>query len=800
MKFTLSWLADYLDFDADAAAIADRLTAQGLEVDTVEDRAAALAPFTVAYVKSAERHPNADRLQVCMLDTADGEVQVICGATNARAGIKAVFAPAGSHVPGTGVDLKKGKIRGVDSNGMICSEREMGLSDDHEGIIELPDDAPVGAPVAPLLGVDDAVIDIELTPDRGDCAGVLGIARDLAAGGLGTLKFAKADVTKGSFKSPIGVRFEFPEGSDHACPLFLGRTIRGVKNGPSPQWLQDRLRAVGLRPISTLVDITNLFTLGRARPLHVFDANLVKGDLVLHPSKGGEVIEALNDKTYTLPPGVTTIYDESGAVSIAGIVGGTSTGCTDQTTDVFLEAALFDPILTAESGRKLSVISDARYRFERGVDPAAVHDGIEAATALIIELCGGEASELVETGKVPDWHRSYTLRANRCANLGGLHVEQDEQARILTDLGFEITDRDADALTTTPPSWRSDVHGEADLVEEVLRIKGFDHVPAVSMIRVGAVAPSAVSESRRTGDLIRRTLAGGGLDEAVTYSFMSSSHTGLFGQSPPDLTLSNPISSEMDQMRPSILPNLILAAQSNADKGMANACLFEVGPDYQDPTEKGQRFVAAGVRSGQASPRHWTVSARPVDLYDVRSDVESALEAAGAPVANLQTTADAPDWYHPGRSGCLRLGANVLATFGEVHPAVLKALDADGPMAAFEIFIDRVPAPRAKGTERKALDLATLQPVERDFAFVVGETVTAGDLTKAVKGADKALIVSAEVFDVFRGGQLGDGQKSLAISVTLQPRDATFTDAEIETISQKIIANVTKQTGGVIRG
>ena len=800
MKFTLSWLEEYLETDADAEAIAERLTAQGLEVDTVEDRATELAPFSVAHVKSAERHPDADRLRVCLLETKDGEVQVVCGAPNARTGMKGVFAPAGTRIPGTGLDLKKGKIRGVESNGMLCSEREMGLSDEHDGIIDLPESAQVGEPVAPLLGVDDAVIDIELTPDRGDCAGVLGIARDLAAGGLGRFKPPAGEPVPGAFKGDIGVRFEFPQGKEHACPLFLGRVIRGVKNGPSPQWLQDRLKAVGLRPISALVDITNYFTLGRARPLHVFDADKVRGDLVLRLSKGGEVLEALNDKTYTLPEGAVTIYDDSGAVSIGGIVGGTSTGCTEETVNVFLEAALFDPVMIAETGRTLSVISDARYRNERGLDPAAAHQGFEAATALILELCGGEAGETVQAGDVPDWRRTASLRADRCATLGGLDVPQDEQAAILESLGFEIADRSAQALSAVVPSWRPDIVGEADLVEEVLRIKGFDEIPAVSMVRTSAVTPSAVGEQRRAGDLIRRCLAGRGLDEAVTYSFISSGHAGLFGQTPPELRLNNPISSEMDQMRPSILPGLILAAQANADRGLPDAALFELGPDYQDATDGGQRMVAAGVRSGMAKGRHWSDTPRPVDPFDARADAEAALAVAGAPVGNLQITPDAPDWYHPGRSGCLRLGPTVLAIFGEVHPGVLAALDAKGPMAAFELFVDQVPAPRAKGTGRKALALAALQPVERDFAFVVDEAVSAAALTRAVRGADKALIADARVFDVFRGAKLGEGKKSLAIAVTLQPREATLTDADIEALSRKVIESVTKQTGGEIRG
>ena len=801
MKFTLSWLREHLDTDAPPERLTETLTAIGLEVDGVEDRAAAFAPFTVASVTRCDPHPNADKLKVCLVDTGAGEVQVVCGAPNARTGMKGVFAPTGSHIPGTGLDLKKGVIRGVDSNGMLCSERELGLSDEHTGIIDLPANAPVGMAFAAYAGLDDPIVDVALTPDRGDCAGIRGIARDLAAAGLGTLKPLSTEPVPGSFDSPIKVHLDFPEDAAHACPLFVGRTIRGITNGHSPRWLQDKLTAVGLRPISALVDITNYFTVDRNRPLHVFDADKVAGDLSVRLSRTGESLLALNEKTYTLDDAVTVIADGHGIDSLGGVMGGERTGCTEATTTVFIECALFDPVRTAATGRKLQIDSDARYRFERGVDPEAVIDGIEQATRLILDICGGEPSHLVVAGDIPEWRRTLSLRDDRVATLGGITLPRARQVDILNRLGCTVTDRPGEPLAVAPPSWRGDIEGEADLVEEVLRINGYDAIEAVALPRTSVVTRRAVDDRRRAVGTVRRTLAARGLDEAVTWSFMDGATAGRFGQIHAGLRLVNPIASDLDVMRPSSLPNLIRAAGRNADRGFPGAALFEVGPAYFDPTPTGQRTTATGVRHGETSPRHWSAPTRPVDAFDARADATAALEAAGAPVANIQITTDAPDWFHPGRSGSLRLGPTVLAHFGEVHPGLLAELDVPGPVVACEVFLDAVPKPKKKaGTARPKLALSPFQPVDRDFAFVVDEAVPADRVLRAARGADRGLIADASVFDVYRGTGVPEGKKSLAITIALQPTEATLTDAQIDAVSKAVVASVEKQTGGVLRG
>ncbi len=799
MKFTLSWLKTHLDTTASLDEIAKALTAIGLELEGIEDRAKALAPFKVAHVVEAKPHPDADRLRVCTVDTGTGIVQVVCGAPNARTGMKGVFAPVGSTVPGTGLQLKAGQIRGQASNGMLVSMREMGLGEDHDGIIDLPADAPVGKPFAELLGYDDPVIDIAITPNRADCLGVRGIARDLAAAGSGTLKPAPVAKVPGTYKSPVGVRFELAEPGH--CPLFVGRHFRGLKNGPSPKWLADRLIAVGLRPISTLVDITNFFTLDINRPLHVFDAGKLKGDLVLKPAKGGEVFSALNNKSYTMAGGETLICGGNGEpVSMGGLMGGTTTGCDAGTTEMFLEVALFDPIRVAMTGRHHQILSDARYRFERGLDPAAVIDGMEAATKLILELCGGECSEPVVTGAVPEWKRSYTLRPERCATLGGLDVPKAEQARILAALGFTVADKGG-AFEVSPPAWRADVHGEADLVEEVIRIVGYDSIVPARLPRDTAMPPLALTPSQRRVRDARRVLAGLGLVEAVTFSFMQASHAKPFGGTNPKLALANPISADLDYMRPSVIPNLANAARRNADRGWPDSALFEVGPIFHDPSETGQRMVAACVRAGSAVGRHWGQTARGVDAFDAKADALALLQQLGLSVENVAVAREAPGWFHPGRSGVLKLGPKtVLACFGELHPEALKALDIDFPIVACEVFLDALPAPKAKaGRQRPALKLATLQPVERDFAFVVDEAVAADAILRAAKSADKALIAGASVFDVYRGKGVADGRKSVAIAVRLQPVERTLTDEDLEAVAAKIVAAVAKATGASLR-
>lgn len=797
MKFTLSWLKEHLETDASLDEISRRLTMLGLEVEGIEDRAKALAPFRIAHVVSAEKHPDADKLRVCMVDTGDGAapLQVVCGAPNARAGIKVCFAPVGTTVPASGLVLKKGVIRGVESNGMMCSERELELSDEHNGIIELPEDAPVGASFADYMGLGDPVIDIALTPDRADCAGVRGVARDLAAAGLGTLKPLAADPVPGTFPSPITVTTETP-----GCPYYVGRSFRGVTNGPSPKWLQDKLRAIGLRPISALVDITNLVTFDVARPLHAFDAGKVTGNIVVRMGRDGETLKALNGKDYAIDGTVVVIADGAGPEALGGIIGGEPSGCTEETTSVFLEAALFDPLRVAATGRRLGIDSDARYRLERGVDPEAVVSGIEMASRLILELCGGEASELVFAGAVPEWRRTITLRPTRLKALGGIDLPVAEQVRILADLGCTLSENADGTFAVVPPSWRADIHGEADLVEEILRVHGYDAIPATPMDRAGTVTKPAVDARQRRTVTARRALAARGLSEAVTWSFLSTEVAGLFGAAHDGLVLVNPISSDLTVMRPSVLPNLIQAAGRNADRGFADAGLFEVGPAYRTPEPDGQDQIAGGVRTGKAVSRHWAEKERAVDAYDAKADALAVLEAAGAPAGNLQITTDAPGWYHPGRSGTLRLGPTVLGWFGEVHPAILEPLKVKGPVVAFEVFLDKVPAPKKKGgTARPLLTLSAFQPVERDFAFVVDRGVEADRIVRAVKGADKALITGVGVFDIYEGAGVGEGRKSVGVTVTLQPTAATLTEPEIDAIGQKIVAAVVKATGGSLR-
>lgn len=798
MKFTLSWLKDHLDTEASLSQIVDTLNAIGLEVDSVHDPAAELAAFRVARVVSAEQHPNADRLRVCMVDTGEETVQVVCGAPNARAGMKGVFAPSGSWIPGIATELKPSKIRGVESNGMLVSEREMGLSDEHEGIIDLPEDAPVGTPFAQVLGLDDPVIDVELTPNRPDCTGVRGIARDLAAAGLGSLKpFAMAEPVEGSYDSPVTWAIA---DDGNACPYVVGRHFRGVTNGPSPQWVQDRLRAIGLRPISALVDVTNYVSIDLGRPLHVFDAGKLKGDaLTMRLARDGEPFRALVGDEYELSSSMTVIGDGDKAEGLAGVMGGMDSSCLPETTEVFLEVALFEPTAIAATGRALQIESDARYRFERGLDPESADWGAEVAARLILDFCGGETSRPVSAGARPDPTRQINLRGDRVRTLGGAEVPADEQRAILERLGFGVAAA-GDDFTVTPPPWRPDVHGEADLVEEVTRIWGYDRIPAVSLTLDHPIPLPALTPAQRRAGAVRRTLAAQGLDEAVTWSFMPGAQADLFGGVPDTLRLANPISADLDVMRPSILPNLIAAIGRNVDRGFADLGLFELGPAYKDDTPDGQLLVAAGARQGHMTPPHWSAPARPVDALDAKADALAALAAANAPAANAQVTRDAPDWYHPGRSACLRLGKNVLAQFGEIHPRVLSATGVRGPVVGFEVFLDAVPEPRSRGAARPPLQLSPFQPLRRDFAFLVDEGVPAGDVLRAAQNAEKKLIRDVALFDIYTGEGVPEGRKSLAIEVTLQPVDKTLTDAEIDAIAAQIVAAVEKATGGALRG
>jgi phenylalanyl-tRNA synthetase beta chain len=797
MKTTLGWLKTHLDTPASLDELVRRLVMLGLEVESVENRAKDLAGFVIGRVIDAKPHPNADRLKLLKVDAGKGEVEVVCGAPNARAGLVGVFAAPGITIPRNGMVLKVGEIRGVKSNGMMCSGYELKLSEDHEGIIELPSDLKPGASFAQAMGLDDPVLDVKITPNRADCLGVRGLARDLAASGLGKLKPIDTAAVVGQFESPIKVHLEGPDAK--ACPLFLGRLIRGVKNGPSPRWLQDRLTAIGLRPISALVDVTNFLTYDLDRPLHVFDADKLKGDLTLRGGRPGEELAALNGKRYALDESMTVIADQSGALSLGGVIGGESSACGEATTSVFIEAALFDPVRTAATGRKLQVQSDARYRFERGVDPEFTAPGLEVATRLIIEMCGGTPSKVAIAGAVPEWQRRYHLRADRVETLGGVAISAPDQRRILEDLGCKIAN-ESDGFAVEPPSWRADIEGEADLVEEILRIRGYDEIPSVPLPRDFVLPKPALTAAQRRAVQVRRSLAARGLVEAVTFSFLPRAQAALFGGGSEALTLANPISADLDQMRPSILPNLLAAAQRNADRGFPNGALFEIGPFYKDDTPEGQIATATGLRRGSTGVKRWDDPGRPIDALLAKADALAALNAAGVAAESLQVTVDAPAWYHPGRSGVLKQGNKALAQFGEIHPGILAAMGVTGPAVGFEVLLDAVPAPRARSSKaRPLLQLSPYQPVERDFAFVVDESVAAETLLRAARGVDKKLIADVRLFDVYRGKGVDEAKKSLAITVVLQPVEATLTDEAIEAFSQKLIAAVEKATGGTLR-
>ena len=805
MKFTLSWLKDHLDTTASLDTIVERLTMIGLEVEGVEDKARLLAPFVTAYVVSAVQHPTADRLRVCMVDIGHGEpIQVVCGAPNARTGLKSVFSPPGTYIPGKNITLGVGSIRGVESRGMLCSAAELELSEDHDGIIELPEDAPIGVSYTAYAGLGDPVIDINLTPNRADCTGVRGIARDLAAAEIGTLKPDPIRQTAGSFASPIGVDLRFGEGETVACPAFFGRFVRGVTNGPSPDWLQKRLRAVGLRPISALVDMTNFISLDRGRPLHVFDAAKVSGRVHARFGRAGESLVALDGKTYPVDERTCVIADDSGAISIGGIMGGEATGCTEATTDVFIECAWFDPLVIAETGRRLGLNSDARYRFERGIDPAFMRAGLDYATQMVLDLCGGTASDPVIAGAPPELERVIEFPLAEVKRLAGLDLHRVEIRHILARLGFLVVGS-GDVVRVAVPSWRADVHGRADLVEEIVRIHGVGHVPLKPLEPTGHVNGKVLTLTQIRRGRARRQLAARGLLEAVTWSFVSKPLATHFGGGAPDLALANPIAADLSDMRPSLLPGLIAAAQRNADRGTGDVGLFEVGQIFRNDTPGGQKLAAAGVRRGTAvatgAGRHWSGTAPIVSWMDAKADALAVLEAIGAPVDKLQLTRSVPGWFHPGRSGTLQLGPQaVLAHFGEVHPKTLAALDVSGPLVAFEIFLDALVEPKARATRSKGpLQVSEFQSVARDFAFVVDEAVEADRILKAVRGADKGLIASVNLFDVFRGASIGDGRKSVAVELTLAPKDRTLTEEEIDAVSAKVVAAVAKATGATLR-
>ncbi|MFC0409870.1 phenylalanine--tRNA ligase subunit beta [Roseomonas elaeocarpi] len=831
MKFTLSWLRDHLDTDATPDRIAATLNAIGLEVEGIENKAEALAPFRIAQVIEAVQHPNADRLRACKVDVGDGTIRsVVCGAPNARTGMKAVLGLPGAFVPGTGITLKVGEIRGVKSEGMMCSARELGLGQEHDGIIDLPADAPVGEVYAKWAGLDDPVIEIAVTPNRGDALSVRGVARDLAAAGLGTLKPLSDAPVAGSFPSPLRWAIEDAEG----CPWVLGRSVRGLRNGPSPKWLQDRLTAIGLRPISALVDVTNWFTFDLGRPLHVFDAGKVHGDtLTMRRGRVGESYLALNGKEVAVTAEDLVIADAQGVESLAGIMGGEASGCDENTTECFIECALFDPVRIALTGRRHGLHSDARARFERGVDPALPPAALEMATRMIQELCGGEASEVVAAGAEPSWQREATLRFERIAGLGGSAIGADEAVTALERLGFAVQGRDAAGVTVSVPSWRNDVassgssyragatdlsqlatlpaeraaaaaaeveriEAECDLLEEVLRLPGLDAVAPVSLPALAAVPRPSLTPAQSRASLARRVLASRGALDCVSFGFMAREAAALFGETPDALNLLNPIASDLDQMRPTPLASLVLAAGRNAARGYGDVALSEVGGAYRDPSPAGQLAVAASLRAGH-TPRHWNEPSRAVDALDAKGDAVAVLLALGVPMAGVTVTTDAPGFYHPGRSGVLRQGPKtVLASFGELHPSVLAALDITGPVVGCEVFLDAVPEPKRR--KRAAPVLSPFQPVRRDFAFLVDEGVAAEAVLRAARGAERNLVAEVSLFDRYSGDKLPAGKVSLGVEVVLQPQDATLTDEQIEAAAARIVAAVTKATGATLRG
>lgn len=810
MKFTLSWLKDHLETSATLSEIKAKLDQIGLEVESIDDPADKLGKFVIARVLDAKPHPQADRLRVLQVEIEKGKpsVEVVCGAPNAKTGLVGVFAPLGAYIPGTGITLEKKPVRGIVSNGMMLSEREMELSEDHAGIVELEAKfgENVGRRYIDVMGLGDAVIEIKLTPNRPDCTGVRGVARDLAAAGIGTLKpQKKIEGVEGTFDCPVEIKLEFPGGDDSACPCFAGRYIKGIKNGPGPAWMQQRLKAIGQKPINAVVDVTNYISVDQGRPLHVYDADKLKGAIRARLSKSGEKFLGLNGKEYETDDAMCVIADDRAVLGFGGILGGEDTGSTETTTNILIECAYFDPVLTAATGRKAGVQTDARYRFERGVDPAYIEPGLDLATRMMLDVAGGQPSKRKIAGKPPVKPFVVDFEFARVEKLMGLKLPDAEIRQTLEALGFKI-DGKGPAYKVTAPSWRPDVHGPADLIEEVARIAGLESITSMPLPRLsGGVTRATLTDLQRRVRRARRTLAARGMVEAVTWSFIKQSEAEHFGGGAEALQLANPISSEMTTMRPSLLPGLLAAAARNRNRGFDDVAVFEVGQAYRGDDAAEQLMIAAGIRAGaarlQGSGRHWDGKADDAGAFDAKADAVALLTSLGFDASKAQITRDAPGWFHPGRSGSLRLGPKVvLAHFGELHPETLKLLDLTGPAAGFEVFLGALPADKRKSRAKPPLETGDLLPVLRDFAFVLDKGVAAADVIKAAQGVDKALIAGVKVFDVFEGGSLGADKKSLAIEVTLAPKIKTLTDAEIEAISAKVVAEVGKATGGVIRG
>jgi phenylalanyl-tRNA synthetase beta chain len=802
VKFTPSWLRDHLETSASVQEIADAMTMAGLEVESVEDASAKLAPFTAARIVEAVQHPNADRLRVCQVDTVQGRLEIVCGAPNARAGLVTVFAPIGTYIPGTGITLEPRPVRGVVSNGMLCSAAELELSAESHGILELDPGLEVGTPAAAVFGAEP-VIDFEVTPNRPDWLGVQGIARDLAAAGLGRFTNNQPEPVPGRFPCPVEIRIEAPD----ACPVFAGRVIRGVRNGPSPDWLQAKLKSIGLKPISALVDVTNYLAYDRCRPLHVYDVGkLVGSTVVARLGLEGEHLIGLDGKTHTITPDMCVIADASGEgdahgarpIDLGGVMGGANTGVDETTTEVLIEAAWFDPIRTARTIRETGIGSDAGYRFARGIDPGFVVPGLELATQLILEICGGEPSEIVVAGAPPEAPAGFDFDPAYVEQLSGLSVGRERTLEILSVLGFGVEDR-AGAVRVQPPTWRRDVEGKADLVEEVARIEGYGALPSTPLPPVELKPGGVLTPLQARARAARRALAAAGWQEAVTWSFTAREKARLFGGGDDALILANPIASDLDCMRPSILPNLLEAAGRSAARGFPNAALFEIGPLYRDATAAGQHLAATAVIAPGPSRRWDGRSSDP--LFELKADLWALLAELNAPLASLQIVQGSTSpWWHPGRSAAVKLGPKVtLAEWGELHPRVLKALDLSGPAYGFELLLGAIPEPRRKGGKtRPALELSALMPLHRDFAFLVDQGQSAADLVRAVAGADKALITGVEVFDLYQGPGVPEGKKSLAVQVTVQPRERTLTDADIEALSARIVAAAGK-LGAVLR-
>jgi len=802
MKFTLSWLKDHLHTSASLAEIVETLTRIGLEVEHVHDPSAQLKEFTIGQIVETQQHPNADRLRVCKVDIGVGDaLQVVCGAPNAREGLKTVFAPPGAYIPAKKITLGKGIIRGVESLGMLCSAEELELSDDHDGIIELPKDAPIGVAYAQWAGIDDPIIEINLTPNRADAAGVFGVARDLVAEGLGAMAPGETSTPPGSFPCPVKINLDLEDGDRHLAPFFGLRLIKGVTNGSSPAWLQHRLRAIGLRPINALVDITNYITFDRSRPLHVFDAKKIHGDITIRLAHAGETIVGLDGKTYHLDETMVVISDDSGVQSIAGIMGGAASGCDETTTDVLIETALWDPENIARTGRKLNIATDARYRFERGVDPSFAIPGIELATQMALTTCGGEASTLCISGSAHRNIIAIDFPWNEIRRLAGIDIAPQQASIFLNRLGFDVQDNGLEAKITAP-SWRQDIASKADIVEEIIRLYGVDNINSTPLPRTENITTPILTLIQKRARICRRALAAQGFVEAITWSFISNEHAVAFGGGQAALKLLNPIAADLSDMRPSLLPGLLSASHRNAARGLSDQALFEVGQIFINASQNGQLLAAAGIRRGRSGAgRDWSCPEKSVTIFDIKSDVMTLLQALGVSTTGLQITPCELDWLHPGRSATLQFGPKAtLGYFGELHPRLLKDFDIDQAVVAFELVLDNIPAPKNKLTKIKPkLDLCDLQPLTRDFAFLVDSATRAGDLLKAVSSADRTLITQASIFDLYEGAGVPEGKKSIGVSVVIQPRERTLTDIEIDTISQAIILEANKKTGATLR-